>query len=86
MNLVIKSDEAQKLATKLAEASGESVDQVVTEALREKAYRELRSPPADRAGIADKLMELGRRYSQLPDKDTRTAEEILGYDENGLPT
>lgn len=86
MNLIIKSDEAQKLATRLAEASGESIDQVVVEALREKADRELQSIPTDRSGIAEKLMELGRRYSQLPDKDARTADEILGYDENGLPT
>lgn len=86
MNLVIRSDEAQKLATKLAEASGESIDQVVTEALREKAERELRSTPSDRSGIAEELLELGRRYSRLPDRDTRPADEILGYDENGLPT
>ena len=86
MNLVIKSDEAQKLATKLAEASGESIDQVVVEALREKANRELPTADSDRAGIAEALLEIGRRYSQLPLKDTRTPDEILGYDENGLPT
>lgn len=86
MNLVIKSDEAQKLATKLAEASGETVDQVVVEALREKARRELQPTPEDRSGIAEMLLEHGRRYSQLPEKDTRTADDIIGYDENGLPT
>jgi len=86
MNLIIKSDEARKLATRLAEASGDSIDQVVTEALREKANRELQVAPTDRSGIAEKLLEIGRRYSTLPDKDTRTADEILGYDENGLPT
>lgn len=86
MNLIIKSDEAQKLATKLAEASGESVDHVVVEALREKAERELPTPNSDRAGVAEALLEIGRRYSQLPLKDSRTPDEILGYDENGLPT
>ncbi len=25
-------------------------------------------------------------YAALPDRDLRSAEEILGYDENGLPT
>lgn len=86
MNLVIKSDEAQKLATKLAEASGETVDQVVVEALREKAKRELQPAPKDRSGIAEMLLEYGRRYSALPEKDARSADEIIGYDENGLPT
>jgi len=86
MNLVIKSDEAERLATRLAQASGESVDQVVVEALREKAERELRDVPAGREGIAARLMALSAVSSAWPDRDTRSAEEILGYDENGLPT
>jgi hypothetical protein len=41
----------------------------------------------DRAGrrLVDDLMEIGARCAVLPDLDTRSAEEILGYDENGLP-
>jgi hypothetical protein len=31
------------------------------------------------------LMEIGRRYAALPDTG-RTPDEILGYDDNGLPT
>jgi hypothetical protein len=31
-------------------------------------------------------MAIVERYWALPDKDTRSADEILGYDENGLPT
>jgi hypothetical protein len=36
----------------------------------------LRSAP----DLAETLMEIGRRCSSLPDLDTRSAEEILGYD------
>lgn len=86
MNLVIKDDEAQKLAAKLAEVSGKSVDSVVVAALREKAERDLRAARPDRRGIAEELMRLGAQSAGWPDKDTRTADEILGYDENGLPT
>jgi antitoxin VapB len=35
---------------------------------------------------AEQLLEIGRKCAALPDYDTRTAEEILGYDENGVPT
>jgi antitoxin VapB len=86
MNLVIKNDEAQKLATRLAQVSGESVESVVVAALREKAERDLHTARPDRRGIAEQLMHLGAQSASWPDKDTRTAEEILGYDENGLPT
>lgn len=86
MDLIIKSDEAEHLATRLAQASGESIEDVVTSALREKVERDLQSPPKDRRGIAEKLMALSAISAAWPDKDTRTAEEILGYDENGLPT
>lgn len=31
-------------------------------------------------------MEIGRRCAALPDQDTRQPDEILGYDEHGLPS
>ncbi len=34
---------------------------------------------------AAELMEMGRRFGALPVLDTRTPDEILGYDELGLP-
>lgn len=83
MNMTINSDEAERLAQRLADLTGEPLATVVTEALRERLEREQRK--RERAGIAEALMEIGRRYSALPDQDTRTADEILGYDENGLP-
>lgn len=32
-----------------------------------------------------KLTEIALRCAKLPDQDNRSAEEILGYDEVGLP-
>ncbi|MBC8130840.1 MAG: type II toxin-antitoxin system VapB family antitoxin [Rhizobiaceae bacterium] len=84
MHLTIRNDDAHRLATELAALKGESLTQAVTTALEERLERELTK--RDRSGIAERAMELGRRYSALPDRDTRTADEILGYDENGLPT
>lgn len=82
--LNIKNAEAYQLATELAALTGESVTAAVTEAIRERIERERRA--LDREARIEAMLEHGRRYSQLPDRDTRTADEILGYDENGLPT
>ena len=37
-------------------------------------------------GLAAEIMKIGKRCDALPDLDRRSAEEILGYDENGLPS
>jgi len=82
-HLNIKNDEAHKLASELAELTGESLTSAVTLALRERLARERRRRRPDRT-IAT-LMKIGSRYAALPDTG-RSPEEILGYDEHGLPT
>jgi hypothetical protein len=37
-------------------------------------------------GLAERLAELGRQCAALPDYDTRSPEEIVGYDEFGMWT
>ena len=39
----------------------------------------------DERGLADQIEEIAQHCASLPVLDDRTAEEILGYDENGLP-
>ncbi len=84
MHLNIKNDEAHRLATELAELTGESLTSAVTSALRERLQRERRR--RDAGAVAERLMAIGRTYAQLPDADTRNPDAILGYDKNGLPT
>ena len=36
--------------------------------------------------LAADIMEIGKRCAALPDLVHRSAEEILDYDENGLPS
>ncbi len=44
--------------------------------------------PGERASVASaqELIAIGRRCAALPDLDSRSAEDILGYDEKGLPS
>lgn len=81
--LNIKNPEADRLARILAHQLGESITDVVIEALREKLLREQgKRTPID---MKENLLEIGHRCAQLPDKDTRSPDEILGYDSKGLP-
>jgi antitoxin VapB len=67
----------------LAAVTGESVTAAVRRAAEERLQR-VRRQPAGRS-LAEEILEIGRRCAALPDLDTRTADEILGYDEAGLP-
>jgi antitoxin VapB len=84
MALNIRNPEADRLATELAALSGESKTEAVIRALEDRIDRVRR----ERSGksLAEEIMEIGRRCAALPVYDDRTADEILGYDENGLPT
>lgn len=83
MHLNIKNDEAHKLATELAELTGESLTSAVTLALQERLARERRRRRTER--IAARLITIGTRFAALPDTG-RSPDEILGYDKDGLPT
>lgn len=89
MALHIDNPKAAELALQLAQHTGESVDEATIRALEERLARtsdekdlERRGPSEE--GLAERLMEIGRRCAALPTLDTRSDDEILGYDENGL--
>lgn len=83
MALNIKNDEAHRLARRLAEARGLSLTDAVTEALRQgvKAVRR----EVDEERLLREVEPIQVFLEQLPDRDVRDADEILGYDERGLP-
>ena len=83
MALSIKGRDADRLARELAKETGETITQAVTAALRERLSRLRRRHRGRR--LADELDEIAKRCVRLPVLDARSAEEILGYDERGLP-
>ena len=79
--LNVKDPEAHDLAKRLARSTGRSMTGAVIYALRELLRRvegRHRAP-----SVTDELLAIGQRCSSLPDLDSRTAEEILGYNEFG---
>jgi antitoxin VapB len=83
MALSIKHPEADRLARELARQTGESLTEAVIKALRERLMREagrVRAVP-----LSEELRRIGERCAALPVLDTRPPDEILGYDDQGLP-
>ena len=81
--------ETERLAHKLAEATGKPLPTIVKEAIAAKA---------DAAGVSlrvrkrlsgqeliDRMIAISDHCAALPVLDPRSAEEIIGYDEFGVP-
>jgi antitoxin VapB len=83
MAVSIKNREIERLAREPARRTGVSITEAIATALREQLGREERKRSAP--SIRDELLAIGRRCAALPDLDTRGPDEILGYDETGLP-
>lgn len=83
MALNIRNPETERLANALAKLTGETKTEAVTRALRDRLERERRYRSKRR--LVDELDEIARHCSSLPVLDSRDADEILDYDERGLP-
>jgi antitoxin VapB len=83
MALSVKDPEADRLAREVAHRTGETLTTAIVVALRERLAR--LKGRRRRRSLRDELREIGQRCAALPTLDTRTADEILGYDERGLP-
>ncbi|MCY1247790.1 Antitoxin VapB [compost metagenome] len=83
MALSIKDLETERLAKTLAEKTGETITMATRRALEERLRRLANTD--NREVLLEELAASRKRWAQLPVLDKRSADEILGYDENGLP-
>ena len=83
MPLSIKNEATERLARQVASATGESLTEAIHKALEER-WRRLAA--RRRSGIlTGQLEDLLRRVDLMPTRDSRAEDEILGYDEHGMP-
>ena len=82
MAISIKYPETDELARRLARETGESLTVAIRRAVRERLERELHRGD----GLAERLVEIGRRCAETLDAPYDSADhgELL-YDEKGLP-
>jgi antitoxin VapB len=83
MALNIRHDETERLAADLARLTGETKTEAVRRAVQDRLDR-LQREQRGLDPVAD-LDEIALRCARLPVRDERTAEEIIGYDEHGVP-
>jgi antitoxin VapB len=84
MALSIKSPAADQLARELVAATGESLTEAVETAIRERLERQAHGLRSRR--IHHRLGALRAEVRSLPVLDARASDDIIGYDEDGLPT
>jgi antitoxin VapB len=81
--LNIRNKQTEALAALLAKLTGETKTEAVTQALKERLERVRRG--RSKRSLADDLDEIALHCAALPLRDPRSAEDIIGYDEHGLP-
>jgi antitoxin VapB len=83
MALSIKDPETERLARALSELTGENITTATRRAIEERLRR--LGGQFRRATLLEDMAEIRRRWSEMRVEDERSADEILGYDEHGLP-
>jgi antitoxin VapB len=78
----VKNDRADELLDRMRRHTGEGITQAVVTALEERLERLERGRPSRRDAI-DRCLERIRTHRIV---DQRSNDEIIGYDEHGLPT
>lgn len=82
MALNIKDPETDRLARAVAAATGVSLTEAIREALRDRLERESHR---SRRGVAVEVRRIQERLARLPVLDPRSSDEIIGYDDRGVP-
>ena len=86
MPLTIDNPETERLVEELARKTGHTPDDVVAEAVRERLQPfPAKEQSVDPPDIWERIREIQDEIAAAPDADTRSADEIIGYDEHGVP-
>jgi antitoxin VapB len=83
MAMSIKSPDVERLARELVAKTGESLTGAIHKALQERLDR-LKNQGRKQAAVSQ-LEDILARVDKLTVLDSRSADEILGYDDQGLP-
>jgi antitoxin VapB len=83
MVLSIKDSETDALVRQLAALTGESITEVVFQSVKERLAR--LKPKNSAYSLAQELDAIALHCASLPMLDSRSPEELIGYDEQGLP-
>jgi len=83
MQLSIKNAATERLARQVADETGESITEAIQRSLEER-WERLKTRRRGRV-LTRQIEDLLRRVDALPTLDPRSPDEILGYDDHGMP-
>ena len=86
MPLNVKNEDAHNLARELARLTNTTITDAVTMALADAVARARKGGDAPRGRVERELHEIALHAASLPLRDGRSADQILGYGEDGLPS
>ncbi|MEI2702991.1 MAG: type II toxin-antitoxin system VapB family antitoxin [Baekduia sp.] len=86
MALNIKDPETSRLARELAATTGETITEAARRAFEERLARLHAERTRDTEAKLREVRKIQEHFASLPIGDDRTPDEIIGYDEHGLPT
>lgn len=84
MPISIKREDTVRLARDLKQQTGKPMACVIHEVLEDRLQR-LNQGGRDPERRLAEMRAISRCIAKLPDRDTRSANEVIGYDEVGLP-
>jgi antitoxin VapB len=82
--LNVKDPEVYRLAKELSDQTGETLTVVVKKALRDR-LRNQQPTPAEKSVLVERLKLISDRIAKMPVLDSRSPDEIVGYNQHGLP-
>jgi len=79
----IKNAETEQLARELAKETGETLTEVIRRSLQDRLQRVRGRRHAKE--LPEQVADILQRMDALPTLDERAEDEILGYDQDGIP-
>lgn len=83
MALSIKNSDVDQMARELSELTGESLTEVIHNALKERLERE--KGRSKSKTLEEDIKRIQKRIAKIQRLDDRSDEEIIGYNQEGYP-
>jgi antitoxin VapB len=86
MGLSIKNAEVERMVREIASTRGVSMTEALRQVLAEEVERQRAARQAEIEARVAAVMAIAREVAAMPEVGDMTDDEVLGYDEDGIPS